>query len=504
MSFSIYKSSFFIKENKLITGWSNKIIDSEIKKIESTDSNYPALGKYYSFPLSEQLYAYYPLAIDALPSQTEELNMLIKESKVKWKNDFFISPYYRIANAIINDAYIQHFYAYYEEDGLADSWQSVCSSYIKEIADCTSYEEYSIYSYKHYASVRDGHMYIMNGYNKPGSMLGKYVRIYYPDILLKYVEGKVCIADYSSTYKDLQPGDQIVAVNGKDIKSLLEEKLKLVSASTKGSSFEKVCNMFIFQSFKKDSIIHIQVKQDGNITRDMALRTNKTQNREFNQGEFIKQIEDGIWKINPCTDKKNSYSAFAKYIDEFQHAKGIIIDVRGYPQASILPILSHFIDTTAAVGQILTPTFYYPNHDNVKYEITALSSWGIHPAIEPYQKEWEYDKPLPVRLQTPVVFLTDHNAISFAETIMELFKSHGIGTIIGQPTAGTNGDAVIVRSPTIGMIFTGYKFLTFGGERHHGVGVRPDIECPFRMEDLKNQEDTHIKKACEWINSKYD
>lgn len=74
-----------------------------------------------------------------------------------------------------------------------------------------------------------------------------------------------------------------------------------------------------------------------------------------------------------------------------------------------------------------------------------------------------------------VIFLSDRNVLSFGETIVELIKTHKIGTVIGEPTSGTNGDAVIVRSPSMGYIFTGYKFLNHDGSLHHGIGVLPDI-----------------------------
>lgn len=96
-------------------------------------------------------------------------------------------------------------------------------------------------------------------------------------------------------------------------------------------------------------------------------------------------------------------------------------------------------------------------------------------------------------------FLTDRNAISFGETVLELIKNHRIGIIIGEPTSGTNGDAIILKSPSMGYIFTGYKFLNHNGSLHHGIGVIPDVECQQKLSDIQNGEDTFVKKACELI-----
>lgn len=220
------------------------------------------------------------------------------------------------------------------------------------------------------------------------------------------------------------------------------------------------------------------------------------------RNDFITQPEKNIWRIDLCAFEKAEYKTFVKYIDLFQKAKGLIIDVRGGPNySSTLPVLSHFIDSMSTVGPILTPTFYYPNHMNIKYEVTANSKWGIYPSTEDYNKEeYEYEKPVPVRINTPVIFLTDSRAFSFGETVMELVKHFKIGTIVGEHTAGTNGDAVLVLSPAVGYLFTGYKFLNHDGTQHHSIGTLPDVECSMKIEDIRKGEDTQIKKACEIIN----
>ena len=85
---------------------------------------------------------------------------------------------------------------------------------------------------------------------------------------------------------------------------------------------------------------------------------------------------------------------------------------------------------------------------------------------------------------------------------MERIKYYKIGTIIGEPTSGTNGDAVILRNPSIGFIFTGYKFLNHDGSRHPGIGVQPDIECQPLLEDVQKGRDTLVEEACRLILNK--
>lgn len=491
---------YFVKENHLKTGYSKTIVESNIKQVRTAEEGVPAPG-IYSFPISASCYIRYPLTVPNLPAQSPALKQVLKHNKMNWKKDFFISPYYRIANAIINNSFIQHFYAYYEEENLSSSWYENYKIHLAEVAVCSSYKDYLRYSYKHYAHIKDDHLFIMNGYNRPNALLGSYTSIYYPDITLAYVEGKICVTDYAAYYTNLRIGDEIISANNMPIEALIKQKLTYISASTTGSKYKKLCSMFLFQSFQKDSVIRIEVQGKDKIIRHIPLVTNKLESREIKKDHFVTEVNTGIWKINPCVEKGSSYANFCKYIDQFQEAKGVIIDLRGYPRSVIFPILAHFIDYPASVGTILTPTFYYPNHKSVKYQITPESQWSIYPATEVYQKEWEYERPLSIRIKTPVVFLIDYQAVSFSETIVELVKHHHIGPIVGTPTAGTNGDAVIARTPTVGYIFTGYKFLAHGEKKHHGIGILPDIDCPTTLKDLREQKDTQVVKACQLIES---
>ena len=487
---------FYIKETILNTGYQKSPTTSHLKKVKCNCLKIP---QYYSIQLSPILFAVYSATTDCMENETRTLRQLKKKSKYKWGKNFYVSPYYRLANAIITGAYIQHFYAYYEEDGLVKKWEHEQQKYFCQVASCISYSEYLNISYKHYANVNDGHLFVMNGYSKPGALFGKYQPLYYPRVILGISEdGRIYVKNCLSNC-EIKKGDEILAVNGLCIQKLIDEKKQFVSAATEADRIGKVLDTFLFQSSKKDSVINLKVKRKNSRQLNYFISTSYNDNYLSVDEEFISFIKDGIWKINPCLEHGVSYKDFSMYIEQFNKAKGLIIDLRGYPNPCILPILSHFIDSTAMVGKILTPTFYAPSHKYVEYRVTENSIWGIHPSTEAYQMEWGYEKPISIKINTPVYFLADRNALSFGETVLELIKNYRIGLIIGEPTSGTNGDAIILRSPSIGYVFTGYKFLNHDGTSHHGIGVIPDIECHQKISDIQNGKDTFVNKACELI-----
>ena len=61
-----------------------------------------------------------------------------------------------------------------------------------------------------------------------------------------------------------------------------------------------------------------------------------------------------------------------------------------------------------------------------------------------------------------------------------------MGTIIGENTAGANGDVNEIRLMNGGaMYFTGMKVSLLDGSPLHGVGVPPDIEVKQTIEQLQ-------------------
>ena len=492
---------FYLKVNSLNTGYNKNSISSDITTYYPTDKSKPQLT-HYSFPLSSNLYACYSLVSEKLLSKSEGLAKQIKSSKKEWATNFYTNPSHRIANAIITGAYIQHFYAYYEDDNLENTWGESMKLYFKQIASASSYEDYLMYSYMHYANVNDGHLFVMNGYSKPQAMIGKYQAIYYPDIKVEYIENKICVTSIPSKNSNINIGDIVLSVNKQPIEALIKEKIRLTSAATTDAKYNKLCNMFLLSSFKKDDTINLELQRPNGEVYNASLLANKQSSPEAEKKDFIHKTTEGIWCINPTAEKGASYKNFAKHIDELKEAKAIIIDLRGYPHLSILSILSHFIDQEISVGKILTPVFYFPNHQKVHYTIKPSSKWGVHPSTAQYKKEWGYEKPIATRINVPLYFLTNCEAISFAETVLEMVKYYKIGTIIGEATAGTNGDAVILKSPTIGYLFTGYQFFNHDGSKHQGIGILPDIPCPNTIKDIRDRKDTQMIKAIELITNK--
>ena len=136
-------------------------------------------------------------------------------------------------------------------------------------------------------------------------------------------------------------------------------------------------------------------------------------------------------------------------LEKLARARAVVFDVRGYPTdagAQILPYLMDAAETDRwmHVAKIIGP-----------FGQTA----GWHSA------GWNL-KPRTPRLSGRIVFLTDERAISYAESVMGYVADRKLGTIVGNTTAGTNGNVATFPLP-------GGFTVAFTGMRVTGHDAKP-------------------------------
>jgi C-terminal processing protease CtpA/Prc len=110
------------------------------------------------------------------------------------------------------------------------------------------------------------------------------------------------------------------------------------------------------------------------------------------------------------------------------------------------------------------------------------------------QSQWSV-RPAAPRIRT-VVFLTDGRAVSAAETFMGIVEGNKLGPIVGEPTAGTNGNINPFMLPGGYLIWwTGMKVLKQDGSRHHGVGILPTVPMTRTLAGVRAQRDELLEKG---------
>ena len=162
-------------------------------------------------------------------------------------------------------------------------------------------------------------------------------------------------------------------------------------------------------------------------------------------------------------------------------AKGIICDVRGYPNSNH-QFISHLLSIKdTSTSWIRDPEFIYPDQEQVGYRRLG---WGL--------------VPLTPHFAAPVAFLIDGRAISYADSYMSFIEHYKLAAIVGEATAGTNGDINPFRLPGgYRLVWTGAKVVKHDGSQHHGIGVIPTVPVKRTIAGVRAGKDEFLEKAIE-------
>lgn len=99
-----------------------------------------------------------------------------------------------------------------------------------------------------------------------------------------------------------------------------------------------------------------------------------------------------------------------------------------------------------------------------------------------------------------LVFVTDSRAISYAETCLQMIAYHALGPIVGETTAGTNGNVNSIDFPGGYTIeWTGMRTLMQDGSTFHGVGVRPTHPVLRTVAGVREGRDELLEAALELV-----
>lgn len=315
-----------------------------------------------------------------------------------------------------------------------------------------------------------------------------YLPYFFLPISLEYIDGCVIITGNApGSETKIAKGSVVTCINGIDIDELLDAKTKRRNWSTIEYG-RSSCMPDLISSMTQDSLFTVAYVTPSGERRTDTLRTTL---RDYyyvydRKGEFIRDLGNGVIYIDPRVESA-TYKNFKAALGSLQSSRGIVFDLRGYPSFEFDKMLGHFTDKTLHVTMFSTLVSCFPNREHV---------------VRKHNDDTEVIEPMRPMIETPVVFLCDDNAISWAETVLMLVKGYGLGTIIGSHSCGTNGDVTTYSLPIYGFQITAVKAVNTDGSQHHGIGVLPDIEVRPTLEGYRNGRDEVLEAAINHLSDK--
>lgn len=467
------KYSFTVREangNKYlsITGPTNQEKTEIIN--EDLFDKHAAFGEYIEKPIGRGLKIIVPIALYGTKTHTFPIPDSVKTSVQLAKinsSDYTLNGsdlYFRLGNTINAWNIFQHFFPYF--DHAKTNWGDDLSQALGKCYQDKNDFDYAKTLKKLTAKLKDGHI---NLWSKSSN-----INQYMPPIIWKWVENKLVITGIMDSTLKLKKGDIVEKINGEDVKTYFARINSFISAATPGLLNYRAQTESLMG--EKDSPFNLSLSEGKEIKLSRNMHSSTYYDLTPKQ-DTIKQLGNNITYIsisNATMAKINNA------LPLLQKSQAIICDLRGYPadNTGLMEYLMVKDDTSSKWMQI--PQIIYPDQENItgyKFERWHLKAKSPH-------------------LNAKIIFLIDGQAISYAESYMSFIEHYKLATIIGQPTAGTNGNINTITLPGgYSMWFTGMKVLKHDGSPLHGIGISPNIYVEQTIRGIKENRDEILERA---------
>lgn len=447
---------------------SDTLLPRKDKRLEQA----PRPGEVHSVDLGGGVHARVPLttfrdAEGTLPRATAEP---VKSSK---PNSFLAGGNdrsTRLSNVILAWNIFEHFYPYF--DVVPGDWSATLGDSLRRAAEDPDAEAFTRTLEWLVADLHDGHGGV---YGSGGT-----ARASLP-VLWDWVDGALIVTRVADDLEgvDLAPGDRVHSIDGRPVAEALEAVGAQISSPTPQWRRFRALGQLGQGSLGK--AVELVIQRTGSEPHTIRLeRSTPAEPLVEPRPEKISEVEPGVMYVD--LDRVSTIE-FEKAIPRLAEAKGLILDLRGYPRAISTIALSHLIDEPISSAQWHVPIVVRPNDPNREFRV---SSWDVQPA-EP-------------RFRAKTVFLTDGRAISYAETYLGMVEHYHLAEIVGGPTAGTNGNVNPFGLPGgYQLTWTGMRVLKHDGSRHHGVGILPTVPVQRTRQGITEGRDEVLERGLELV-----
>ncbi len=383
------------------------------------------------------------------------------------------SLHVRLGDIAISWNVFQHFYPYF--DVVKTDWKAALTEGLNGAYTDKTKEDFDKTLGRLVARLKDGH--------------GRtHHRKYFSTIQtmplkISWVENQAIITGVyePSLETKLKVGDVITAVDGVDAETLFRSAMPYISAATEGWKRYRAENEFLQRPVGSPAKLTVQ-SADG---KTSEVTVQGVSPRDYYSKFKSKQgatkhriLKDGIHYVNL---DKIPMKEIDELMPQLQKARAIIFDMRGYPNSNH-GIIAHLLKEDDTSNKwMLVPQVIYPDYEKVTYQ---EHRWGMKKK-EPH-------------LTAKIIFITDGQAISYAESLMGFIEHYKLGIIVGQPTAGTNGNINPFNLPgNYWISWTGMRVEKHDGSQHHGVGILPHHPVKRTLKGIREGRDEFLEKALE-------
>ncbi len=367
---------------------------------------------------------------------------------------------------------VEYFFPYkYQTD---QNWDDVLLEMTGKFVSAKNEQEYHLAMLETAVKTDDGHAVF-----KTHSTVNFFGPFFFP-AEIKIVEGKAIITnlpnDSLAKVNDLKVGDIIEKVNGEDVSAIIDNKLKYLSGSNING---KLRPTYMYLANGTEKTVAIVLSRNLNRLHKSISRYpyDSIYNKEIEKVKY-KVVEDNIGYINMAHLEIKDVD---QMMEQFQNLKGLIIDIRNYPNFLPYVLAGRLVKENKEFATIMKPDFSYPGRFQ-------------------YQKMGEIS-PMKKYFKGKAVLLVDENTQSMAEFSTMILQTGDHVTTVGSQTAGADGNASYISFLKERSMLTGTGVFYPNGSETQRRGVRLDVEVKPTMKGIQAGEDEVLLKAIELIKN---
>lgn len=364
--------------------------------------------------------------------------------------------------------YIEYYFpSKYQMD---KNWDMVLKESIPNFVNPTSETDYHLAMLQLIVNIDDSHGYfytdVLDEYFGKNGIPAKF----------KIIESKAVITGFYNEdlarENDLEIGDVIYKVNGKEIKTILAESDKYINGSNASvklrNASEKVLN-------GSSNSVTIEFERNGKIEEKTIQRYPFP---EFNYAKPLddkwKLLDNNVGYVNMGELERGDVKAMMKTL---LSTKAIIFDIRNYPKGTSYAISKYLNKKPQEFVKVIAPDGSYPGKFN-------------------WEKPIRCGRKNAKSYSGKVILLVNEETQSHAEWTTMCLQTAENAIIIGSQTAGADGSTS--RLKLVGGFetwFTGIGIFYPDGKETQRIGIVPDIKIKPTIGGIKNGKDEVLERA---------